>query len=140
MRAPAPVSPRGISRTPRASPTPSFAPPLADHRLRRARLRHQRHYLLRKALHLLELRAALQQQQVHTHRLEVAHAFRHLLRRAHEPRAEPAIRDRVVLETDLLLELRIRDPVTVVALSLIHISEPTRRTPISYAVFCLKKK
>ena len=26
-----------------------------------------------------------------------------------------------------------------VALSLIHISEPTRRTPISYAVFCLKK-
>src|SRR5680860_1844626 len=26
------------------------------------------------------------------------------------------------------------------ALSLIHISEPTRRTPISYAVFCLQKK
>src|SRR5680860_1268499 len=25
-------------------------------------------------------------------------------------------------------------------LPLIHISEPTRRTPISYAVFCLKKK
>src|SRR5665647_2409808 len=25
-------------------------------------------------------------------------------------------------------------------LSLIHISEPTRRTPLSYAVFCLKKK
>ena len=29
---------------------------------------------------------------------------------------------------------------TVRQLSLIHISEPTRRTPISYAVFCLKKK
>src|SRR5665647_3826434 len=29
---------------------------------------------------------------------------------------------------------------TVHYLSLIHISEPTRRTPISYAVFCLKKK
>ena len=28
----------------------------------------------------------------------------------------------------------------VMVLSLIHISEPTRRTPISYAVFCLKKK
>ena len=28
----------------------------------------------------------------------------------------------------------------VMMLSLIHISEPTRRTPISYAVFCLKKK
>src|SRR5664279_5983197 len=27
-----------------------------------------------------------------------------------------------------------------VPLSLIHISEPTRRTPISYAVFCLNKK
>src|SRR5664279_5237948 len=27
----------------------------------------------------------------------------------------------------------------VFILSLIHISEPTRRTPISYAVFCLKK-
>ena len=34
---------------------------------------------------------------------------------------------------ELLRELR-KD------LSLIHISEPTRRTPISYAVFCLKKK
>src|SRR5664279_2524629 len=31
-------------------------------------------------------------------------------------------------------------PITVPELSLIHISEPTRRTPISYAVFCLKKK
>src|SRR5680860_1811432 len=30
--------------------------------------------------------------------------------------------------------------VNVFGLSLIHISEPTRRTPISYAVFCLKKK
>ena len=28
----------------------------------------------------------------------------------------------------------------IYSLSLIHISEPTRRTPISYAVFCLKKK
>ena len=27
---------------------------------------------------------------------------------------------------------------TILSLSLIHISEPTRRTPISYAVFCLK--
>src|SRR5680860_1013514 len=36
-----------------------------------------------------------------------------------------------------LLECRLDN---VVYLSLIHISEPTRRTPISYAVFCLKKK
>ena len=34
-------------------------------------------------------------------------------------------------------DVMIRD---VQTLSLIHISEPTRRTPISYAVFCLKKK
>src|SRR5665647_2248904 len=33
-----------------------------------------------------------------------------------------------------------RDGVVHHTLSLIHISEPTRRTPISYAVFCLKKK
>src|SRR5664279_6155127 len=35
----------------------------------------------------------------------------------------------------------VEHPVHAVAevdLSLIHISEPTRRTPISYAVFCLK--
>ena len=30
--------------------------------------------------------------------------------------------------------------ILLTTLSLIHISEPTRRTPISYAVFCLKKK
>ena len=29
---------------------------------------------------------------------------------------------------------------SVVMLSLIHISEPTRQAEISYAVFCLKKK
>src|SRR5665647_2756553 len=32
------------------------------------------------------------------------------------------------------------EPLELWHLSLIHISEPTRRTPISYAVFCLKKK
>ena len=32
------------------------------------------------------------------------------------------------------------DGVDVLALSLIHISEPTRHLRISYAVFCLKKK
>src|SRR5665213_1886746 len=31
-------------------------------------------------------------------------------------------------------------PPTVLKLSLIHISEPTRQAEISYAVFCLKKK
>ena len=35
---------------------------------------------------------------------------------------------------------RKREHAVAFKLSLIHISEPTRRTPISYAVFCLKKK
>src|SRR5664279_6175899 len=35
---------------------------------------------------------------------------------------------------------RLRERQAGLFLSLIHISEPTRRTPISYAVFCLKKK
>src|SRR5680860_1603916 len=41
-----------------------------------------------------------------------------------------------------IVELRekLRDAELERDLSLIHISEPTRRTPISYAVFCLKKK
>src|SRR5665647_979242 len=38
------------------------------------------------------------------------------------------------------LSLKSVSPTLFINLSLIHISEPTRRTPISYAVFCLKKK
>src|SRR5664279_5784163 len=45
------------------------------------------------------------------------------------------------LKPELLLrEHEIEQAIVVFGLSLIHISEPTRRTPISYAVFCLKKK
>src|SRR5674536_353302 len=40
-------------------------------------------------------------------------------------------------ETRKMLE---KQGVTVLTLSLIHISEPTRLLSISYAVFCLKKK
>ena len=39
----------------------------------------------------------------------------------------------------LIKDLRCGMSEKTVNLSLIHISEPTRRTPISYAVFCLKK-
>src|SRR5665647_554173 len=42
--------------------------------------------------------------------------------------------------TVTVLGIAITKPDKVLWLSLIHISEPTRRTPISYAVFCLKKK
>ena len=40
-----------------------------------------------------------------------------------------------------VLDSAVRDLelITGQKLSLIHISEPTRRTPIPYAVFCLKK-
>ena len=41
-------------------------------------------------------------------------------------------------QSDSLLRLTCRD--SVLSLSLIHISEPTRLLSISYAVFCLKKK
>src|SRR5665647_593841 len=42
----------------------------------------------------------------------------------------------VQVAEELFKIARFRSGITV-ALSLIHISEPTRRTPISYAVFCL---
>ena len=38
---------------------------------------------------------------------------------------------------DIEINSRVFSFPTVYLLSLIHISEPTRRTPISYAVFCL---
>src|SRR5680860_372465 len=60
------------------------------------------------------------------------------------------VRDMVRAQARLLDHLNIPDVLCVLGgsmggmqvleLSLIHISEPTRRTPISYAVFCLKKK
>ena len=39
-----------------------------------------------------------------------------------------------------LADLKAAGAVSLKALSLIHISEPTRQAEISYAVFCLKKK
>ena len=47
--------------------------------------------------------------------------------------------DKIIVYDDyMLVKLKYID--FAFELSLIHISEPTRRTPISYAVFCLKKK
>src|SRR5680860_625171 len=43
----------------------------------------------------------------------------------------------VALSILVMIATPIASTLTVVILSLIHISEPTRRTPISYAVFCL---
>src|SRR5665647_815440 len=44
------------------------------------------------------------------------------------------------LEYSIIVAATASDPAPMQYISLIHISEPTRRTPISYAVFCLKKK
>ena len=53
--------------------------------------------------------------------------------------ADSGVQNGIIVHSELLLEyLKARYPGFY--LSLIHISEPTRRTPISYAVFCLKKK
>ena len=54
---------------------------------------------------------------------------------------ETAVKPEYVGEGCLVLEPTYKYIILAdVGLSLIHISEPTRRTPISYAVFCLKKK
>ena len=54
---------------------------------------------------------------------------------------KPKGRGKELLMTPVKAEAVKHDiPVFQPELSLIHISEPTRRTPISYAVFCLKKK
>ena len=45
-----------------------------------------------------------------------------------------------VFVSDMNIDELKGEGVFALGLSLIHISEPTRRTPISYAVFCLKKK
>src|SRR5665647_1954972 len=42
------------------------------------------------------------------------------------------------VEQDVMFDWNNIPRTVTVSLSLIHISEPTRRTPISYAVFCLK--
>src|SRR5665647_1044153 len=61
--------------------------------------------------------------------------------------AEVGIAQRLALSELCLIELHLArandfacrdvEELVIVTLSLIHISEPTRRTPISYAVFCL---
>src|SRR5665647_817595 len=59
-----------------------------------------------------------------------------------EPRSDEELKETLTDLRDNTAELnRIKRHLhTLINLSLIHISEPTRRTPISYAVFCLKKK
>src|ERR687888_152122 len=82
-------------------------------RSRGLRPRDEREYLRGESIHLFTLRAALQEQQIDPDPLEVAHAIRDLVGGADKAGAQPAIRDAVVLERDLRLELRALDEVLV---------------------------
>src|SRR5664279_1135712 len=53
---------------------------------------------------------------------------------------EPASGELLAFCRQTMSPVLTRDAAQVLGLSLIHISEPTRRTPRSYAVLCLKKK
>src|SRR5678809_646704 len=79
----------------------------------------------RKSLHLLVLRAALQQEQIDARGLELVNPLDDALRRADETRAKAPVRHRVVLERQPLLELRVRDPLMIIAVAgggLLHVS------------------
>src|SRR5919205_1400436 len=70
-----------------------------------------------EALHLFELRAALEQEQLDARVLELFDARRDLLGRPHEAGAQAAVRDRVVFERHALLQLRAREPLLVVVVA-----------------------
>src|SRR5262245_59825211 len=78
--------------------------------------------IAREPLHLLELRTELEQQQLHAGALELGDPRRDLLRRTDQPRAQAAVRDRVVLELHALLQLGAVQPLT-------EVLEPRRAGP-----------
>src|SRR5438552_1609475 len=74
---------------------------------------HEREDLRRETLHFLTLRARLQQQQINADALQGTHLVRHLIRRAYEAGAQAAVRNAVVLERYLGLQLRTLDEVLI---------------------------
>src|SRR5258708_4429167 len=68
----------------------------------------------REPLHLLKLRAELQQQQIHACLFEFCDAFGDLLGSPHQARAQPAVGHRIILERNALLELRSGKPLLIV--------------------------
>src|SRR3954470_24618124 len=76
----------------------------------------QRDDFFGKALHLLELRTALEEQQAHAGVLELANAVRHLLGSSDETGTQAAVGHGVVLQRHALLELRIGEPVLIVVI------------------------
>src|SRR5580704_16443486 len=67
-----------------------------------------------EALHLLELRAELQQQKIGTRLLERRDTLAHLFGGPDEPGSQAAVRDRVLFERHPLLELGVGQPVAVI--------------------------
>ena len=67
-----------------------------------------------KPLHLLQLRAHLQQQQIDANRLIGRHAFAHLAWRADQAGAQAAVGDGVFLQLQLPLQLGARQPLVEV--------------------------
>src|SRR5205807_1541723 len=67
-----------------------------------------------KAFHFVQLRAELQEDQVHASGFELAEALGHLFRCSNKPGAQAAIRNRIVFERNALLELRSVEPLLVI--------------------------
>ena len=73
-----------------------------------------RDHSARKPFHLFELRAELEQQQLHPGLFKGGHALGNLFRRPNQTRPQPAIRNRIIFERDALLELRPSKPLLII--------------------------
>src|SRR5712691_4223967 len=76
-------------------------------------MRDEREHFRGETLHLLALRAALQKQQIDADLFEAADSLRHLVGGADKTGPEAAVRNAVVLERHLCLELRPLDEILV---------------------------
>src|SRR2546421_519482 len=114
------ASGEGFIRPGRLSPSS-----LSPRRLRAGR-RARADDRLGEALHLFELRAALEQEQPDARGLELGDPLGHAFGRAYQAGAQAAVRDRVVFERDALFELRVGEPLLVVAVAgggLLHVRD-----------------
>src|SRR5262249_43351627 len=86
-------------------------------------------HLARKALHLFQLRAELQQQMINPRVFELGNTFGDLLGSSHQPGAQSTIGNRVVFERDALFQLRIGQPLLVILVAggiLLDVSDATQ--------------
>src|SRR6185369_17725259 len=71
-------------------------------------------YRRRESLHLFQLRATLQQQQIDARVFKLSHTLRDAFGCTDESGTQTAIRHAVVFERDLLLESRSRQPLLII--------------------------